>query len=438
MPNQTILSRRKFLGLMSAGVAGMTLAGPGMALASGRRPFAYQASGPVEGEITFYWYEDRFADTMRGYIAQFQEQNPGATVNLEILPFATYFEKLPVQISSGTAPDVFFLVSGQVQNYARMDALLDLSDQIPAEDLEQFRQAQIDFSTYEDKLIAVPFTTTMLTMLVNANLFEQAGIEIPTTAEDAWNYEEFAEVLRTLKSQGNLVSAMNNGGRDFWWLPWFYGNGASLFNETLDGPAFNSPEALETFQYLRGLTEEGLIAPPPNAGASAQENQQLFVQGRQAIYSAGHWDMAGLVEAVGDRFPIRAAMFPVGTEPGLALGGDYLVVSKDTANPELATAFVNFLTSPAILEDYAARSFYLPPRLDASPEYTANAEVMELVQTQAAEMASSDLTRHRGLPRYADVNTVFTAEYQLVMLGEKSPEEALEAIDAAITQVFAE
>jgi multiple sugar transport system substrate-binding protein len=424
---------------MGAGVAGASLASYGSVLAAAsRQRAAFQSSEPLSGEITFYWYEDRFADTMREYIAQFEAANPGTKINLEILPFSTYFERLPVQISSGNAPDVFFLVSGQVQNYARMEVLADLTELVPEEELAQFRPAQIDFSTYEDTLIAVPFTTTVLTMLINQDLFEQAGIEVPTDAADAWTREEFADVLRTLKEQGNLVSAMNNGGRDFWWLPWFYGNGASLLNETLDEATFDSPEALEAFQYLRGLTEEGLIAPPPNAGASAQENQQLFVQGRQAIYSAGHWDMAGLLDSIGDRFTIGAAMFPVGPTPALALGGDYLVVSKDSDNPALAGAFISFLTSREIVEDYASRYFYLPPRLDATPEYTANAEVMELVQTEAAEMASPTLTLHRGLPRYADMNAIFMAEYQLVMLGEKSPEDALAAIDAGINQILSQ
>lgn len=433
------LSRRKFLGMMGAGVAGASLVTYGSVLASGARGrAAFQSSEPLSGEINFYWYEDRFADTMREYIAAFEAANPGTKVNLEILPFSTYFERLPVQISSGNAPDVFFLVSGQVQNYARMGVLSDLSALVPEEELAQFRPAQIQFSTYDETLIAVPFTTTVLTMLVNADLFEQAGIEIPTDAADAWTREEFAEILRTLKEQGRLVSSMNNGGRDFWWLPWFYGNGASLLNETLDEATFNSPESLETFQYLRSLTEEGLIAPPPNAGASAQENQQLFVQGRQAIYSAGHWDMAGLKEAIGDRFPMRAVMFPVGSAPALALGGDYLVVSKDTPNPALAGAFISYLTSRDVVEDYASRYFYLPPRLDATPEYTENAEIMQLVQTEAAEMASPSLTLHRGLPRYADMNTIFMAEYQLVMLGEKSPEDALVAIDAGINQILSQ
>lgn len=393
----------------------------------------------VSGELTFYWYEDRFADTMRGYIDQFQQANPGTTINLEILPFATYFERLPVQISTGDAPDVYFLVSGQVQNYAATGSLMDLSACVPEDELAQFRPAQIDFSTYDEQLIALPFTTTVLTMLVNKDIFDAAGIELPQTFDDAWTWEEFADVLRSLKeSNPALVNVMFNGGRDFWWLPWFYGNGASLLNETLDAPAFNSPEAIATFEYLRALTEEGLIAPPATAGASAQEVQQLFVQGRQAIYSGGHWDMAGLTDAIGDSFNLGAAMFPVSSGSSLALGGDYLVVSKDTENPALACAFINFLTSKDITQDYASRYFYLPPRVDAEPEYAQYNDIMALMNVEANDLASSTLTLHRGLPYYAAINNVFTAEYQLVMTGEHTPEQAVEAVDAATTEALAQ
>lgn len=430
MLSQAVFSRRGFRPFVIALVLALTLSTVGLSFA--------QSGDGLEGELTFYWYEDRFAATMTSYIEQFQELHPGAQITLEILPFGTYFEKLPVQIASGTAPDVFFLVSGQVQNYARMDALMDLSACVTPEEIEPYRTAQIDFSTYEEHLIALPFTTTVLTLLVNEDLFNEVGIEIPRSFEDAWTWEEFAEVLRTLKSSANLVSAMHNGGRDFWWLPWFYGNGASLFNEAIDAPAFNSPEALETFEYLRALTEEGLIAVPPTAGASGQEVQQLFVQGRQAVYSAGHWDLTGLADAIGDSFTLNAAMFPVSSSNSLALGGDYLSISKDTPNPELACEFIKFLTSAEITQDYSERYFYLPPRVDAAPEYTQYGEIMELVASQADALASSQLTLHRGLPFYSGVNSVFGAEYQLVMLGEKSPEEALEAIDAAIAQILAE
>ena len=177
----------------------------------------------------------------------------------------------------------------------------------------------------------------------------------------------------------------------------------------------------------------GLLA----AGATAQEVQQLFAQGRQAIYSAGHWDMSGLIEAIGDRFELGAAMFPVSSGSSLALGGDYLVVSKDTDNPELACAFINFRTSAEITQDYASRYFYLPPRIDAQPVFTANQEVMDLVQSQADALASSTLTLHRGLPYYGPINTVFTAEYQLVMAGEHTAEEAVEAVDVATTEALA-
>ena len=165
----------------------------------------------VEGELTFYWYEDRFADTMREYIDQFQQEHPGTTINLEI-PFSTYFERLPVQISTGDAPDIYFLVSGQVQNYAATGSLMDLRTCVPEAELAQFRPAQIDFSTYDDELIALPFTTTVLTMLVNKDIFESSGIDIPQTFDDAWTWDEFAEVMRTLKANNpSLINVMFAG-----------------------------------------------------------------------------------------------------------------------------------------------------------------------------------------------------------------------------------
>lgn len=386
--------------------------------------------------LNFIWYESRFVDTMNGYIADFQKANPNIKINMEILPSAAYWEKLPVQISSGTAPDVFFLVSGQVQNYGAMDACLDLNKFVAKDEVAKYRAGQIVLSTYKDKLVTLPFTATVLTLFVNEGLFGKSGIQIPTTPKDAMSRDDFFAALKKLKDDNKLVEGMFNGGRDFWWLPWFYGNGASLLNDKLDAPAFNSPAAEEVFNLLSKATKDKLIGTPPSSTATTQEVTQLFGQGRQAVYSGGHWDVGSIETAVNGQFKFRAMTFPKMKSGGLALGGDYLAAYAKTKYPEQAAKFIQFLTSKDVTSNYASKHYYLPPRSDATPTYSKYADIMQLVQAQAAEMSSPVLTLHRGLPKYGDINTIFSAEYQLVMLGQKDAKAALTAIDTKIKEIL--
>lgn len=391
--------------------------------------FSFQAYGSGTKTLRFYWYEDRFIDIMKQYIREFETENPGTKIDLQIIPWGSYYEKLPVMMASGTAPDIFFLASGQVQNYASMGTLLDLGQYFPPDELKKFRPSQVKLSTYRGKLIAVPFTATILTLYINKDLFKKVGIDTPVSAGNAWDWDEFRYALGKVKSADKLTYGMLNGGRDFWWLPWFYANDASLLNDSLDRAAINTPEAEETLSFLAGLTRENLMAPPGEA-------TELFYQGKTAIYGAGHWDVLTISKAIGNRFKLGAVFFPRRKARSLALGGDYLAIYSKTKEPDLAVKFLQFLTSKRVMADYCARFYYIPPREDAIPHYGGYSDIMDLAQAQAAALGCETLTFHRGLPYYPKIATVFEAEYQLVMLGQKSAKAALKSIESRINEVL--
>jgi multiple sugar transport system substrate-binding protein len=431
MPIKRHISRRDFLKTSliagGAGVAGLSGLGN-----IARTQAATIARAQATTTIRFDWWEERFLDTMNGFIDQFVEMHPGTQVDLQIIPWSAYWDQLPIAIAGGEAPDVFFLVSGQVQNFARLGGLLDLTPFLTEEKRDSFRPAQLGLVTYNENIISLPFTATMLTTYTNLDTFRNAGVDLPTSVEEAWTWEEFRGVLRALK-EGNpeLVYAYIDAGRDFWWLPWFYSNGARLINDTLDGSAFNTVEAEETLAFLAELTQEELIAPPG-------ESPELFTFGAVAINSGGHWGIANLLGDIGGDFELGATYFPQRYEPGLALGGDYLAAYSEGRNTETAAAFLDFLTSELVLDEYIGSNNYLSPRVDVTPEFATGQDIMDLVVEQADAMSSELLTLHRGLPQYELINQIFTAEYELAVLGSKSPQDAVQAISDAIDEALSD
>lgn len=411
------LSRRDFLKISgsAAGLAAIQLAGV---------PHIVSAQGATN--LRFAWWEERFVETMNGFIDEFTADNADTQVELQIIPWEAYWDQLPIAIAGGEAPDAFFLVSGQVQNFAALGGLLNLTPYFSEEKIASFREAQRAFVTYNEELIALPFTATMLTTFTNMDAFRAADIELPASVEEAWTWDEFREVLRSLKQANpDLAYGYIDDGRDFWWLPWFYSNGASLINESLDGSAFNTAEAEETFTYLAELTAEGLIAPPG-------ESPDLFAFGATALRGSGHWGVQNLLDDIGGGFELGTTYFPQRTHPGLALGGDYLAAYADGENAETSAQFLDFLTSEVVLNQYLSDNTYLSPRNDVEVDHGEFQPMMDMVNEQAEAMASELLTLHRGLPEFNQINQVFTAEYQLVLLGEKSPSDAVQTISDAV------
>ncbi len=380
--------------------------------------------------LRFYWYEPRFLDIMNGYIAQFEKENPDIKIELEIVPWDAYWQKLPVSIAAGTAPDIFFLVSGQVQNYASMGGLLDLTQYIPRKDLKNFRDVQLAFCTYNKQVIALPFTCTTLTLFYNMDHFKRAGVTPPQSLANVWRWDTFEANITKVMTANQLIYGMLNGGREFWWLPWFYSNGAELFDKDYTKCTINSPQGLETLKFLADLTKKKVIAPPP------ETNLQLFLQGKVALHSAGHWDVKEITEGVGKKFKFGATFFPKGKTIAVALGGDYLGIYNKTKYPKEAVKFLSFLTSSKVLLDYSNRFNYLPP-IKASPKYDIRPDIMRVANLQAST-ASTKLTLDRGIPKYGNISPIVNAEYTLSMLGQKSLEEALRSMEEQINRILSE
>ncbi len=381
--------------------------------------------------LRFQWYEPRFLDLMKEYIAQFEEKNPDIKVDLEIVPWDAYWQKLPISIAAETAPDIFFLVSGQVQNYAMMGGTLDLVPYLPRDYFDNFRDVQIDFCTYNNHITAIPFTCTALTIYYNIDLFKHAGIDAPQSLENIWGWDSFETSVAKVAAANQLIYGMLNGGREFWWLPWFYSNGAELFDENYTKCTINSPQGIETLKFLTDLTDKKILAPP-------QEQPQLFYQGKVALHSAGHWDVKTITDGIGGKFEFGATLFPKGKEGvAVGLGGDYLGIYSKTKYPEEAAKFLSFLTSPEILADYNGKNNYLSPLKEVTPNYDLRPDIMRVANIQAS-VASTKLTLDRGHPKYGKISPIVDAEYTLAVIGEKSPEEALKSMEEQINRILAE
>ncbi len=130
---------------------------------------------PVEPvELRFTYYADGVeADVIKPIVDAFMAANPEIKVVLDVVPYKTIDEQLPVQVESGEGPDL-----ARITNFgAYKGMLLDLRPLLadaayyeanfPAPILEA-----LGFGGYPDAL-------TITGPYVNKTLFDQAGVEVP-------------------------------------------------------------------------------------------------------------------------------------------------------------------------------------------------------------------------------------------------------------------
>jgi ABC-type glycerol-3-phosphate transport system substrate-binding protein len=210
-------------------------------------------------------------------IAAYQELNPHITIETESVPFREYGGLLPVQFAGDSPADVALVDSSAVISYAYNGALVPLDDIFEQSDVDDFLPSLVDQSTYEGHMYGAPFFISTQGVFYNTDMFAAAGIEPPTSVEEAWTWPEFVEnVSRVVESAGSdggdvwgLVFLSNPPGSISWSLPVIRSNGEPGSNTFMalsaDGTEvsgyLDTPEAMEAYQFWQDLYVEHGLAP---------------------------------------------------------------------------------------------------------------------------------------------------------------------------------
>ena len=246
------------------------------------------------------------------FIDSFQSEHPTISVNrIEAPP--EFDTQILIDLSAGTAPDVWYQGAGNLPNLVAADGILDMNvclDLVPGFSLDRFTPSFLGLHQRDDGLWGVPDGGTPMVIYYNPESYARAGVDLP--AND-WTWDDFLQTAQelTLDADGrnrldpdfDEDNIVQYGFRVrkwlFEWIYWVWQNGGDVVSPdgtTVDG-YLNSPETIEAITFLRDLVLEHGVAPTPSA--LDQLNQQFgfltaFLQGDVAMFPRGHWEMVGL------------------------------------------------------------------------------------------------------------------------------------------------
>ena len=113
------------------------------------------------------------------FVKKFEEANPGIKLNLEVVSWNDVYTVVSTRISNNNAPDILNLDS--FADYANEGLLMPVKDYCPDELFNDFFPSFIAQSVIDDTVWAVPDLASARALYYNADLLEQAGVEVPTT-----------------------------------------------------------------------------------------------------------------------------------------------------------------------------------------------------------------------------------------------------------------
>jgi raffinose/stachyose/melibiose transport system substrate-binding protein len=404
----------------------------------------------VEGEIVpreITWLLSRPADgsvikIIEEIAAEYGEEHEGFSLDLVTTPDRpSYLQRLETLATADQLPEFF---DTDATPFAKK--LVDQGKLVDAEKLlddlgllEDFRPLALDYQRFDDgSLYLIPFEFEMELFWYNKALFEEAGLEVPTTLD------EMVELCGPLRENGVVPIAVD--GQDGWPLERYIAYkpfrlaGPDYLNDLKRGDVNLSDEVgMEAAQWLSDLGSNECF----QEGFSSQgytDARDLFTSGKAAMYEMGTWELASLTSEdlpAEVRDNIDYFTLPT-TENAVTADNEYTVVSgigmgvsSKTFDP-LVKDFLSYL-----LTEYPARfveTGHLAPIQGHEPVIPEG--VTDLYAKALSEV--DNLGENVAFPWDTQLdpttNTRLQQELVLLVQGEVTPEEFTATIDATIAE----
>ena len=132
---------------------------------------------------------------------KFEAANPGAKVTFKVVPYDGFFAGIDRGLQSNTAPDVFRVDYTTIGKYSSKDVLLDMTPYFTTDEIDAFLPALWEGIKFSGVPYGVPHQTDTSCIVYDKDLLAAAGITtVPDSLDNAWTWEEFADVAKKLRS----------------------------------------------------------------------------------------------------------------------------------------------------------------------------------------------------------------------------------------------
>ncbi len=288
--------------------------------------------------------EPKSYERMENLRTSFMEENP----DINIVPDTWKFDiqTFMPKAEAGTLPTIYRAFFTEASKIMEFGYAADITDAIKENGyygkMNDYLYSNI---SKNDRVYLLPYEMYSLGLLINMNLFREAGLVnendepiIPKTFEEL---RETAKTIHEKTGKAGFVfpTAENGGGWNFMPLAWSYG---TTFMEQKDGnwvSTFNSESCTDALKLLRDMKWED-DSLPANTKVNNEEVIKLIGTDQAAMAFAHPGQLNSLVNSYGmDRNDIALAQMPSGPEKHVTLmGGSFYVIEPNATKEQINAA----------------------------------------------------------------------------------------------------
>ncbi|MEK5236515.1 extracellular solute-binding protein [Paenibacillus sp. FSL L8-0470] len=407
----------------------------------------------VKLKFTF-WGSPQEKKAVEDAIKAFEAKNPNVTIDSIHIPGTDFLQKLNAMIAGNEAPDLSYSAAWKLKmgEEGLIYNFFDLMKDDPSIKKEDY--LQYAWWNWDTDKSAGPYQASVVpSLMYNADLFKEAGVELPPTqAEEAWQWDEFVETAKKLTldrsgkhpdDPGFDPKNIKQYGVKFslsWlsYMPLVLSNGGDYLTE--DGKEFglSKPEATEAIQRIADLINVHHVAPSPVQASSIPAPATALQSRKVAMVIDGSWNHLDLSKA---NINWGVGVLPVLKDYKTFFLGGSLIIFKSSKHPKEAWEFSKFLTDPQnVLELHQGlwmpqlKQWYEDPKLVDS---WANEELpgrpagfQDAVMRSTYEHAEP--SAENNVRNFVEIDAAVTAGLDQVWLGTKTAAQAMKEVEAKV------
>jgi alpha-1,4-digalacturonate transport system substrate-binding protein len=322
--------------------------------------------------LTVLWFNDsNESDVFMATMADYLKSHPNISIDMQVVPFNDYENKLRMMIAGGNPPDVARIASAHVPLFA--NSLEPLSGKPVFDTLSKsYFDSSLALGRDENgRLLVMPTEATANGMIVNITYFKKAGIDVEKLSQ-TWTWDQWVDAMKkVLKANPKAKYGITVDFSTHRFSTFLYEAGGRFLASNGKSMNFNTPETLDALKFFKKLHDEDLA--PKSVWMGSENPQELFQSGLVACHVGGSWLINAYQKNIKD-FEWAAVRMPKRKINSSVPGGKFVGVFKNSPNKKEALDLIAVFSDKEHNEQYCRDTFNLSARKDANITYATRSK----------------------------------------------------------------
>jgi multiple sugar transport system substrate-binding protein len=401
---------------------------------------------PAQATVTWStWGTPDELKVFEEFNRQFEEKHTDIKVNFQpVASYSDYHAKLTTQLTSKTAPDVFYVGDDAIAAMVANGVLEPLDSRIAAAgspiSLDDFSQDIYRVAQRDGQVYGLPNDVNPDAFWYDKEALAAAGItEDPAelAAADQWTTDKFFEMTAKLADAGLTGAAF--------WNYWsttdsiLVSQGGSVYDESGAYVANTDPVSLDALQAWADRFAAGQLAVADEM-PSGSDADTLFVTHKLGFLVQGRYTVS-TVEGAGldtDGYDVVRWPTPDGTAGASGVASSFLAINKDAADVDAAFTFwAEFLSRDGQTLRLSGSGNAVPSIAGLDSIVTESGKPAHVGELLA--MRDDGFTNFPAEAAIPDLSATISTEVMLPLYkGKTTAAEALDAAAALVARESAE